>query len=482
MSDDKLPFPRVFISYSWTSEEHSDWVAELGTRLMSDAIDVVLDQWSLEEGQDIHVFMEKMVTDATINRVIIISDAMYSEKADGRKAGVGTETQIISKEVYDSVDQNKFIPIVRERDDTGKACLPVYLKTRKYIDFSDPNTEADAYDQLIRNIFERPKRQKPPLGKPPSHLFDDSPVNVTSAQKATRFRDIVATGKGNPFVAFNDFADEFIVNLEELRMKFSNDKRDVWCDNIKQNIASAHSHRNVFVDVIRSAIHLPSDAIMPVLLNLLERIVPLTRRPGVIGSFSEVSEDNYKFLCYELFLYTFATLIKSKRYSDARDLIDYRFIAPSTYGGSDSESYGVTDFNQYATSLEKICGQRGDTRRLSVMADMLHDRADRKDIRFSDLLQADIILCLAHNGWGWFPRSMVYARDVGKIELFVRATTIDGFRPLTILLNLKSPRELLALIDSESMVKVWRSETFWHGDLTLDAMNLEELQRVWGST
>ena len=44
--------------------------------------------------------MERMVNDSTISHVIIICDKIYSEKADSRKTGVGTETQIISKEVY----------------------------------------------------------------------------------------------------------------------------------------------------------------------------------------------------------------------------------------------------------------------------------------------------------------------------------------------------------------------------------------------
>ena len=75
-----------------------------------------------------------MVKDPDIKRVIIVSDAVYAAKADDRKGGVGTETQIISQEVYESVVQTKFIPLLRERDASGKGCLPIYLKSRKYIE------------------------------------------------------------------------------------------------------------------------------------------------------------------------------------------------------------------------------------------------------------------------------------------------------------------------------------------------------------
>jgi len=483
MTDEKQPPPKVFISYSWTSDEHTEWVADLGERLMNDGIEVVLDQWSLEDGQDVNVFMEKMVTDPTIKRVIIISDAMYADKADGRRGGVGTETQIISKEVYESVDQNKFIPVVRERDEEGNACLPVYLKTRKYIDFSDLNTEADAYDQLIRNIYERPKRRKPALGKPPSHLFEDSPVEVTSAQKGKRFRDLVASGKGKPSVAFEDFGDGFIANLEELRMTFSRNEQDKWCEYIKENIAAAHAHRDVFVDVVRTgAMHLPSTEFMPALLTLLERILPLTERPNASDTFSEVSEDNFKFLCYEFFLYTVAAFNKAKKHAEARQLIDHRYVVPSTYGGSDLEGRDFTQFNEYARSLEELCAQQGDKRRLSVMADLLHERADRTDIRYSDLFQADIVLCLAAKGYGWYPRSIIYSRGIGKLELFLRAVNMEGFQPLGILLGLKTPQELLTLMTGEDMQRVWQSEKFWHADVTLETLNVRELQQVWGNT
>ncbi len=89
----------VFISYSWTPEQHRQWVLELAKRLVSHGIDVILDVWHLKPGQDKYVFMERMVTDPQVKRVLIICNRSYQEKADGRTGGVGTESQIISPEV-----------------------------------------------------------------------------------------------------------------------------------------------------------------------------------------------------------------------------------------------------------------------------------------------------------------------------------------------------------------------------------------------
>lgn len=42
--------PKIFISYSWSSPEHEQWVIDLAENLMQDGIDIALDKWELREG------------------------------------------------------------------------------------------------------------------------------------------------------------------------------------------------------------------------------------------------------------------------------------------------------------------------------------------------------------------------------------------------------------------------------------------------
>ncbi len=93
--------PKLFMSYSWSSPEHEDWVLQLANELVENGVDVILDKWNLKEGHDATAFMEKMVTDPEIQKVILICDKKYAEKADGRSGGVGKETQIITGEIYE---------------------------------------------------------------------------------------------------------------------------------------------------------------------------------------------------------------------------------------------------------------------------------------------------------------------------------------------------------------------------------------------
>jgi hypothetical protein len=124
---------KIFISYGWSNPTHEQWVIDLANELTESGVHVILDKWDLKEGHDSVAFMEKMVTDPQITKVAMICDEIYAAKADGRSGGVGTETQIISREVYENQEQGKFVAIIPQRDAQGKAYLPTYYKSRIYI-------------------------------------------------------------------------------------------------------------------------------------------------------------------------------------------------------------------------------------------------------------------------------------------------------------------------------------------------------------
>lgn len=121
--------PQVFISYSWTNQEYQKSIVDLAARLRHDGVDIKLDVWDLKQGQDKYAYMEQCVTNPAIDKVLIMSDRVYAEKADTRKGGVGDETTVISSEVYKNVNQQKFIPVVMERNEDGEAFLPAYLNS-----------------------------------------------------------------------------------------------------------------------------------------------------------------------------------------------------------------------------------------------------------------------------------------------------------------------------------------------------------------
>jgi len=162
--------PKLFISYSWSNPVHEQWVLNLATELIELGVDVILDKWDLKEGHDAVAFMEKMVTDPEIKKVVIVTDKIYAAKADGRAGGVGTETQIISKEIYDNQEQDKFVAVVAEKDENSKPFLPTYYKSRIYIDLSESDNYGENFERLLRWIFDKPLYLKPSLGNKPAFL------------------------------------------------------------------------------------------------------------------------------------------------------------------------------------------------------------------------------------------------------------------------------------------------------------------------
>ncbi|WP_114137842.1 toll/interleukin-1 receptor domain-containing protein, partial [Escherichia coli] len=125
--------PKVFITYSWDSPEHKQWVAQLAGCLRNNGIDAFLDQWNIRGGEDMSVFMERSIREA--DRVLVICTDRYCYKARGRVGGVGYESHLLTSEIMQEMGTIKFIPIIRNL--TNGVSLPDALSGRFYYNLSD---------------------------------------------------------------------------------------------------------------------------------------------------------------------------------------------------------------------------------------------------------------------------------------------------------------------------------------------------------
>jgi hypothetical protein len=154
---------RVFISYSGTSDRHNEWVAELSTFLRTNGIDARLDQWHLRKGMDLPQWMANELDLA--ERVVIISDSRYRDRADKRSGGVGWETMLIQGDMAQQPpDSRKYLVVVRE--DQFKDGVPSYLKTKFSIHWSRNDNEDKLRDDLLKELYD--VELAPPLGARPS--------------------------------------------------------------------------------------------------------------------------------------------------------------------------------------------------------------------------------------------------------------------------------------------------------------------------
>ena len=89
--------PTAFISYSWDSESHKEWVRTLAEKLRGQGVRVILDQWELGVGGDRTHFMESNIVASEF--VIIVCTPTYATKGNRRDGGVGYEAMIITSQL-----------------------------------------------------------------------------------------------------------------------------------------------------------------------------------------------------------------------------------------------------------------------------------------------------------------------------------------------------------------------------------------------
>lgn len=156
--------PTVFISYSQEDDEHKKWVKELADRLLSDGIEVTLDQYDLTLGDRLPQFMEQSISDN--DYVIIICTPTYKKKSDERIGGVGYEGHIISGELLNKGNEKKFIPVIKKGGFENS--VPTFLAGKYGIDLSGSKEYGNNYMDLVTTIYGNKK--KPKVGTRPSYI------------------------------------------------------------------------------------------------------------------------------------------------------------------------------------------------------------------------------------------------------------------------------------------------------------------------
>ena len=467
--------PKLFISYSWSSPKHEQWVYDLATELVDAGVDVIYDKWNLKEGHDTYVFMEKMVTDPSIEKVVIICDKLYAEKANKRSGGVGTETQIISPEIYEKEDQNKFVAIVAERDESGNEYLPTYYKSRIYIDLSDSDLYATNFEQLLRWVYNEPLYIKPKIGKKPLFLSETNPIHLGTSARYKRALDAIRNNKAYAKGAIDEYFQTFVENLEEFRISSVDGEFD---DEVIENIDKFLPYRNEAIEIFLAiAQYRDTPEAFQQVHRFFENLVPYLEPKG------KFDIDNFKFIIHELFLYAISSFLKYEFFDAVAYLIrqHYYFERNADYGRNVMVPFTI--FYNSMRSLE-YRNKRLNLRRLSLRADFLEQRSKTSGITFRQIMQSDFILFM-RNGFDainneayldWWPTTLVYVeRQNGTFEMFARAQSNEYFDKVKGIFDIGDKKEFVSLFDAfrENKLQIPRWDfTSFNPELLLGFENL----------
>jgi hypothetical protein len=424
--------PKVFISYSWSSNVYQERIMKWAEELIADGVEVILDKYDLKEGHDKYAFMERMVTDPAVTHVLVFCDKTYSEKANARVAGVGTESQIISKEVYDKVEQSKFIPIFCEVSDCGDPYVPAFFNSRIGIDFSTPEAANENWERLIRLLFGKPLYEKPVLGKPPAYIAANAVVPSSPAiSKYNALKQALLDGKPGVSIYRKDFVKACFDYIDSLRVR-ERPAVDLPGERIVEECGKLKLARNQIVDWVLIEGMVPSsNEFGEELVGLLEQIKCLKFK--VEGNpWQDTWGESLSVFVYESFLYVVAALLKSNAVLTLHDVFSSGYLIPNPQGGSGDDLKSFEVFQGYSLALQPALSK--EKRYYSPTAELIKRQSDREDITFNSLMEAELLVflmsCLKGTG-RWFPQTLYYASYSQVFPFFIRATQHKHFEKLS---------------------------------------------------
>jgi len=474
--------PKVFISYSWSSPGHQARIRQWAEQIVNDGVDVVLDVWDLKEGDDKYAFMEKMVTDESVTHVLVFSDSKYADKADARVAGVGTESQIISREVYTKVQQSKFIPIVCEFDESGEPFLPIFLKSRIWIDFSSPEAANDNWEQLVRVLHGKPAHEKPTLGNAPAYITADFTIPASPAvSKFSALRQALIQEKRALKLYRQDFLDACYVYADALRIRERPDITNIG-KRVLEDCGKLKTVRDHFVDwvLLESEIN-PSDEFGEALIAMLERLLELKSRPPEINAWNEVWFEAHRVFAYETFLYIVAALMKTGAFSTLHLVLTSHYLLSETESNGSSRFKTFDTFYGHSDSLQ-ILAPEGHTLHAPA-AELIKRQADRTDLPFTAVIEAELLTLMMSfitDETYWYPQTLHYSSRGSAYPFFLRAAQHRNFQKLAQITGMTSADQLRAAVKAgHERLQVQRWHNFWIQDRSFwNSMNMDELDTL----
>jgi len=453
--------PKAFISYNWTSPEYQAQIIEYAKRLVDDGVEVVMDVFDLREGDDKYAYMERMVNDQEVSHVLMFCDQPYVSKANDRRAGVGTESQIISRELYENVKQSKFVAVLTEKSTDGKASVPTFYAGRIYIDFSSAESVNANWEQLLRLLYNRPIHNKPALGKMPSFLSVEAAPHNPATAKLTSLRQSITAGKLNVNLLRNDFLQACFDYVEELRPRSAPSEKEAG-QFVHSQFQKLKPVRNLLIDWMLMESASPSTEFREAATNCLETFSTLAERPDDVNSWSDWWFTGHRLFKYDFFLHVVAALLKTSDTQSLHEILTSHYVTPeSSRRGAGFARFDT--FYEHGEALQSVLSS-GDRKLICPSAELVKRNADRRDLSFKALVEADalaLLISLLPPAVRWYPGTLLYHGDE-FFPFFQRAVQHKGFARLAKITGFEDAVELRKRV-SEGWEKsgMDRFEGFW---------------------
>ncbi len=457
---ENIEHPIVFLSYARTNQEHIEKITNFASILRKDGIDVKFDEWDLKVGNDLYFFMENNIKRES-DKVLLILTKEFVEKANDRKSGVGTETQLISKEVYDDVKQERIIPIVWECDEKGEAYIPTFLESRLYIDLSTKEKFGKNYETLLRILYNKPKNPKEDLGEMPKWLNDTNKYYPKTNEVVKRFNYSIQHHPNEINPIMEEFCEEYYEYLKTFTIEFSSNNINTISGELYKDLEEYQQLKNdfeEFIDILsKKGKYYGAD--YRILVEFLIKVHSLTFNRRDRKSMNTYDLYKFSFILKELFLYMIAYGLKNKNYNLITDLLHSPYYLTDENNQLKGTQHFVEldirsqgDINGYIDNYYK---ENENTNYISPLGQLLISRLPIS-LNSEYLIDADLLCCYVsflnkeeYKNEFWFPYTYVYkGRRWDSFEIFRRLTSKRYFEEVKEIFNVKTINEFKSKVIS----------------------------------
>ncbi len=156
---------KVFVSYSWDSEEHQQRVRQLVDDLRGYGFAATMDLYEPNPPKGLAAWMLESIRNSDF--VLAVITETYRKRCEGEEEqgkgnGVKWETGLMIRKIYqDGFANEKFIPVILNKSDAKS--MPTVFLGNVYYDVSDPARLLG----LVRLISDQPEYVPPPIGRTP---------------------------------------------------------------------------------------------------------------------------------------------------------------------------------------------------------------------------------------------------------------------------------------------------------------------------
>ena len=330
-------------------------------------------------------------------------------KANEHKGGVGTETQIISANVYNKITQDKFIPIVFERNAEGSVCKPIYLQSRLHFDLTQGETYDKEFKRLVRKLYGFETYIKPELGVKPDWV--SNPTSVQAVKRIVAF-DELKTEKSDIIksMRYTSMLETLSLDIQtymkEDSVNITND------DDVIVSYDGMHELRNRYLFILSYSSYVSNG--IELIGDFLEKIGNTTRNSSTMADCIRCV------FVHEIFIYTIGWLYKKKLYHSVGYLLKRTYF----WDNISNRDPGPVSYHSLFYSGSKheyldhaICKKTGQNFYSGTAQHWINtinvDYCSQEEFVLGDLICFNYSIYGSNyqNNWYWFPLTYIYDNE-----------------------------------------------------------------------